>query len=69
MKKNNGKELLEKEANRVNKEKEIEDDEIEMSKSELLDEHINLIRILRSGDKKAQEAEARKQEKELRSYR
>ena len=36
-----------------------------MSREEFISEHKNLIKVLRSGDKKAQEAEAAKQEKEL----
>ena len=47
------------------KENEVDDDTISMPKDDFIEEHINLIRILRSGDKKAQEAEAKKQEKEL----
>lgn len=40
-------------------------DKIPMSKKDYLSEHKRLISILRSGDKKAQEAEASRQEKEV----
>lgn len=46
-------------------ENEIEDTDIKMSRDDFIQEHKNLIKILRSGDKKALEAEALKQEKEL----
>ena len=50
----------------VEEEKENEvDDEITMSREDFIDEHLNLIKVLRSGDKKLLEAEASKQEKEL----
>jgi hypothetical protein len=42
-----------------------ESSSLSMSKEEFISEHKNLIKVLRSGDKKAQEAEAVKQEKEL----
>lgn len=53
--------------NEVEKEKEneVDDDEVTMSKDDFIKEHKNLIKILRSGDKKALEAEAKKQEEEL----
>ena len=38
---------------------------VSMSREEFISEHKNLIKVLRSGDKKAQEAEAAKQEAEL----
>ena len=47
------------------KENEVDDAEISMTIDDFIEEHTNLIKILRSGDKKALEAEARKQEKEL----
>lgn len=43
----------------------VKDSSIKMSRKDFISEHTNLIKILRSGDKKAQEAEAAKQEKEL----
>jgi hypothetical protein len=43
----------------------IKDSSISMSREDFISEHKNLIKILRSGDRKAQEAEAAKQEKEL----
>lgn len=53
--------------NEVEKEKknEVEDDTISMSTDDFIEEHKNLIKVLRSGDKKALEAEAKNQEKEL----
>lgn len=53
--------------NKMKEEKanEVEDREISMTVEEFIDEHKNLIRVLRSGDKKALESEARKQEREL----
>jgi hypothetical protein len=51
------------------KENEVEDDDIvTMSTEEFCDEHRNLIKVLRSGDKKMLEAEAKKQEAELAEY-
>ena len=47
------------------KENKLEDDSISMSKDDFIEEHVNLIKVLRSGDKKLLEAEAKKQEKEL----
>jgi len=47
------------------KENEVDDSEISMSKEDFIAEHTNLIKVLRSGDKKALEAEAKSQEKEL----
>jgi hypothetical protein len=41
---------------------------VEMSKSEFVKEHQNLVKILRSGDKKSLLAEAKKQEAELKEY-
>lgn len=38
---------------------------ITMSREDYISEHKNLIKVLRSGDKKALEAEAAKQEKEM----
>jgi hypothetical protein len=49
----------------VKKENEVDDKEITMSREDFISEHKNLIKVLRSGDQKAQEAEAVKQEKEL----
>jgi hypothetical protein len=46
-------------------ENEVKDDSITMSREDFVSEHENLIKILRSGDKKALNAEADKQEKEL----
>ena len=43
----------------------VKDSSISMSREDFISEHTNLIKVLRSGDKKAQEAEAAKQEKEL----
>ena len=43
----------------------VKDSSISMSREDFISEHTNLIKVLRSGDKKAQEAEATKQEKEL----
>lgn len=42
---------------------------IKVKKSEMLKEHINLIRILDSGSKVEQKKEAKKQKKELKEYR
>ena len=50
------------------KENEVEDDVVTMSTEEFCDEHRNLIKVLRSGDKKMLEAEAKKQEAELAEY-
>ena len=51
------------------KEKENEvDDGVTMTLPEFIDEHTNLIKILRSGSKKELLAEADKQEKELKKY-
>jgi len=47
------------------KENEVEDDSISMPKDDFIEEHVNLIKVLRSGDKKLLEAEAKKQAKEL----
>ena len=51
----------------VEKEKEnkVDDTKISMDMDDFIDEHKNLIKVLRSGDKKLLEAEARKQEEEL----
>jgi hypothetical protein len=50
----------------VEKEKENKvDDMISMSRDDFIKEHTNLIKILRNGDKKTLELEAKKQEKEL----
>lgn len=46
-------------------EDENEDEEVEYSKEELVDEHKRLIKVLRSGDKQSQQEEADRQEKEL----
>lgn len=40
---------------------------ITMSREDYISEHKNLIKVLRTGDKKALEAEAEKQEKEMES--
>ena len=50
------------------KENEVDDSDITMTRDEFVSEHQNLIKVLRSGDKKAQEAEAKKQEDELAEY-
>ena len=50
------------------KKNEVEEDVVTMSIEEFCDEHRNLIKVLRSGDKKLQEAEAKKQEEELAEY-
>lgn len=52
------------EAEKKNKVKD-KDDTYSMSRKDAISEHKNLVKVLRSGDKKAQEAEAVKQEKEL----
>lgn len=48
------------------KENEVKSSTVVMELDDFIEEHKNLIKILRSGDKKALEAEASKQEKELR---
>ncbi len=50
------------------KKNEVEDDVVTMSAEEFCDEHRHLIKVLRSGDKKMLEAEAKKQEAELAEY-
>lgn len=50
------------------KENEVEDDVVTMSTEDFCEEHKNLIKVLRSGDKKMLEAEAKKQEAELAEY-
>lgn len=50
------------------KENEVEDDVVTMSTEDFCEEHRNLIKVLRSGDKKMLEAEAKKQEAELAEY-
>jgi len=47
------------------KKNEVKSSSITMSREDFISEHKTLIKVLRSGDKKAQEAEAAKQEKEL----
>lgn len=47
------------------KKNEVKSSNISMSRESFISEHKNLIKILRSGDKKSQEAEAAKQETEL----
>ena len=51
----------------VEKEKKnkVDDTKISMNRDDFIEEHVNLVKILRSGDKKSLEAEAKKQEKEL----
>lgn len=49
-------------------ENEVEDDVVTMSTEDFCEEHRNLIKVLRSGDKKMLEAEAKKQEEELAEY-
>jgi len=44
---------------------EVKNSSISMSREDFISEHKNLIKVLRSGDKKMQEEEANKQEKEL----
>ena len=53
--------------NQVTKDKEnkVKDSDVSIPLKEFISEHKNLVKILRSGDKKAQEAEAAKQEAEL----
>jgi len=48
------------------KENEVKSSTVVMELEDFIKEHKSLIKILRSGDKKALEAEASKQEKELR---
>jgi len=50
------------------KKNEVEDDVVTMSTEDFCAEHRNLIKVLRSGDKKMLEAEAKKQEAELAEY-
>lgn len=47
------------------KKNEVKSSSISMSREDFISEHKNLIKVLRSGDKKMQEEEANKQEKEL----
>lgn len=47
------------------KKNEVKSSNISVSREEFISEHKNLIKVLRSGDKKAQEVEASKQEAEL----
>jgi hypothetical protein len=47
------------------KENEVDDDVVTMPMADYVKEHIHLIKVLRNGDKKALEAEAVKQEKEM----
>ena len=47
------------------KKKEKEGDEVEMSKSDFVKEHKNLIKVLKSPSKKDDKKEAKKQEAEL----
>jgi len=47
------------------KENDVDDKTISMSEEDFISEHKNLIKVLRSGDPKALEAEAKKQEEEL----
>lgn len=47
---------------------EPDENEVEMDKEEMIKEHKNLIRVLRSGTPAEREAEAKKQEKELEEY-
>ena len=47
------------------KKNEVKSSSITISREDFISEHKRLIKVLRSGDKKAQEAEAAKQEKEL----
>ena len=47
------------------KENEVAEPMITMAKDDFIEEHKNLIKILRAGDKKALLAEAKKQEAEL----
>jgi hypothetical protein len=47
------------------KKNEVKSSNISMSREAFISEHKSLIKVLRSGDKKAQEAEADKQEAEL----
>ena len=47
------------------KKNEVKSSNISLSREEFISEHKNLIKVLRSGDKKSQESEASKQEAEL----
>lgn len=47
------------------KDNEVDEKVVIMSRDDFIEEHKNLIGILRSGDKKLQEAEAKRQEAEL----
>lgn len=66
MKNKTPQEVLKGEMERMNEQE--DDDEIEMSKSELRKEHEKLIKVLRSGSKAEQLREAAEQEKELKKY-
>jgi len=57
-----GEELLKKASDQMQEEPE---EEYEMPRSEAIAEHKRLVKVLRSGDKKAQVKEAELQEKEL----
>lgn len=46
-----------------------EEPEYEMPKKEAIKEHVRLIKILRSANKKLQEQEAKRQEKELKKIK
>lgn len=50
------------------KENEVEEEVVTMSVEEFCDEHKRLIEVLRSGDKKLLEEEAKRQEEELEEY-
>jgi hypothetical protein len=56
---------LYKEVEKEKKNKVKDCSKVVMSKEDYISEHKNLIKVLRSGDKKALEAEAVKQEKEM----
>jgi len=47
------------------KKNEVKSSVLKMTREEFVNEHRHLVSVLRSGDKKAQEAEANKQEKEM----
>jgi hypothetical protein len=62
--KNKAKDMLQR--GMAGKKMEKEDDEYEMPRSEAIEEHKRLVEVLRSGDKKSQLSEAKRQEAELR---
>jgi hypothetical protein len=63
--KNKAKDMLQRGMAGKKIEKEDKDDEYEMPRSEAIEEHKRLVEVLRSGDKKSQLSEAKRQEAEL----